>query len=132
MTRPRFRFRFSFLLVSLWMAGCATDPSSDQVAVGEWGGVNVDLQVSASGATAQFKCGALGAIDGPIALDNAQHFDVSGTYDPKLVLGGPRSARFTGTVNGTRMTLTVEVEGQPIGTFELTFGSPGSFEACNF
>jgi len=125
-------FLFLLLFVSLFAAGCTTGPTDARVATGEWGGTNVDLRVSDTASSARFKCGALGEITGPLVLDGSGHFDISGTYDPVLVLGGPRPARFTGTVNGTNMTLSVEAEGQPVGTFQLAFGIAGSFEPCNF
>jgi hypothetical protein len=129
MTRHTFRFLFPLFLLA---SGCTTGPTDNQVAMGEWGGTNIDLRVAAASASMQFKCGALGEVAGPIPLNNASQFDVPGTYDPVLVLGGPRTARFTGSVTGTNMTLILEVEGQQLGTYQLTFGVPGSFEPCNF
>jgi hypothetical protein len=127
-----FLFPFSFLSLLFLSTGCATEPTDNQVAMGEWGGTNIDLRVAAASASMQFKCGALGEIAGPIPLSGANQFDVAGTYDPVLVLGGPRTARFTGSVKGTNMTLILEVEGQQVGTYQLQFGIPGSFEPCNF
>jgi hypothetical protein len=126
--------KHAFLLSSffLFLAACTTDPTGESVATGEWGGTNVDLRITDTGASAQFKCGALGEIGAALVLDSAHRFDAAGTYDPKVVLGGPRPARFTGMVSGTTMTLNVEVEGQSIGSFQLSYGIPGSFEPCNF
>jgi hypothetical protein len=124
--------KLPLLLTGLLFAGCATDPGDVLVAAGPWGGTNVELQVSDRGASALFKCGALGTVDEPLALDGGGRFDAVGTYDPKLVLGGPRPARYRGTVSGTTMTLRLEVGGVGIGPYSLTEGSGGSFEVCNY
>lgn len=128
------RRAFSFLLLTLLLlvSACATEPTEDGVPIGEWGGTNAAMRVSAAGASLQFKCGALGEIAGPLLLDGSRRFDVSGTYDPVLVLGGPRAARFTGSVSGTDLTLTLVVEGQQVGTYQLRFGVPASYEPCNY
>lgn len=132
MTRHALPFLFLFLCCFFLASGCSTAPTDARVATGEWGGTNIDLRVSAAGTSLQFKCGALGEVAGPLPLNRANQFDVAGTYDPILVLGGPRTARFSGVVNGTNMTLTLELEGQQLGTYQLTFGIPGSFEPCTF
>lgn len=115
----------------LLLTACGTN-GSVTVPTGTWGGRNIGLEVSASGASAQFKCGATGQLDGGLSLDDAAHFAVSGTYEPKLVTGGPRSAQYRGSLNGGRMSLTVQVGADVIGSFELTQDQPGSFEVCNF
>jgi hypothetical protein len=103
----------------------------DSVPAGTWGGRNAVLAVTASGATAQFKCGATGTISVPLRL-HASTFDVPGTYRSLLVNAGPQPARFAGSVSGSSMTLDVTVGGQSIGTFALTMGTAPSFDVCNF
>jgi hypothetical protein len=103
-----------------------------RVATGLWGGHNVELQVEDMGATAQFKCGAVGQVNGRLTLDSSARFDAAGTYDPKLVLGGPRTARYTGSLQGDRLVLNVEVEQTTIGPFDLQQGQRGAFDVCNF
>jgi hypothetical protein len=122
----------SLFLASLCFAACSTEPSATSVPLGEWGGTNAELSVSTTGASALFKCGALGTLDEPLALDRGGSFDVPGTYDPKLVLGGPRAARYRGTVRGRQMTLRLDVGGELVGPYSLTEGSAPSFDACNF
>jgi hypothetical protein len=102
------------------------------VAPGEWGGTNVELLVTDSGASATFKCGAVGSVVGPLMVDEAGRFTASGTYEPKLVQGGPRPAQYAGSVNGTHLTLQVQVATDTTQTFELTQGQPAAFEPCNY
>ena len=109
-----------------------SDPTPSQVPTGDWGGKNAELLVTASGATAQLKCGASGQITLPLRLDAAGRFTASGTYDPKLVQGGPRPATYTGRLTGSQLELTIEVESSALGPFTLLRGQPASFDVCNF
>jgi hypothetical protein len=114
------------------LASCVSDPTPAQVPVGDWGGTNADLVVTESGATAQFKCGASGQIPLPLRLDASGRFTASGTYDPRLVQGGPRPATYTGRVSGSQLELTVEVDGSALGPFTLFPGRAAAFDVCNF
>jgi hypothetical protein len=116
----------------LALTACSSGSGEMSVAKGVWGGHNIELQVDDAGATAQFKCGAFGQVNGGLALDASSHFDAGGTYDPKLVLGGPRAARYTGSLRGDRLVLNVEVEQTTIGPFDLQQGQKGTFDVCNF
>ena len=115
-----------------FLAGCADDPGPAELAAGTWGGRNIELHVEDQLATVLFKCGAAGRVDGTIVLEASSRFSVSGTYDPALVQGGPRPAHYTGTVEGSRLTLDVLVDQATLGPFELQQGQPGTFEPCNF
>ena len=119
-------------LAVLVLAACGGDPGDLKVAQGIWGGQNIELQVESGGATAQFKCGAVGLVNGPLVLDTSGHFTASGTYEPKLVTGGPRPAAYSGSLSGRSLALNVEVEQTVIGPFELQQGQKGTFEPCNF
>jgi len=93
------------------------------VLVGVWGGVDIQLTVTASGATLQRHC-ASGTINQPMTLDGTGHFDVPGVY---VVTAGPNfthPARYSGTTDGHTMTLTIVQtdDGQTVGPFTLTFG----------
>jgi hypothetical protein len=120
------------VLCCLALAGCASDPTPPQVPSGDWGGRNAELVVTASGATSHFKCGANGEIASPLSLDTTGRFTAQGTYDPRLVQGGPRPATYTGRLNGSEMELTVEVEDSALGPFTLHRGEAASFDVCNF
>lgn len=124
--------RSLFVLSSLIVAGCAGNAGVLKLASGEWGGQNIDLQVSETGATAQFKCGAVGKLTEPLNVDANGHFTTGGTYEPKLIQGGPRAAQYDGTLSGARMLLSVRVANDTLGPFDLTQGQAGTFEPCNF
>jgi hypothetical protein len=115
------------------LAGAACDREGVvSVAPGEWGGTNVELLVTDNGASATFKCGAVGRLVGPLMVDGSGRFDASGTYEPKLVQGGPRPARYSGSLNGMHLTLQVQVANDASQTFELTEGQPAAFDPCNY
>jgi len=119
------------LLLCVALSGCSSSPTPVEVPAGDWGGRNVDLVVTDTGASAQFKCGASGVIAVPLRLDSSGAFTVAGTYDPKLVLGGPRPATYTGQLSGLQLVFTIQVEGSTIGPFALVKGWAASFDVCN-
>ncbi len=112
--------------------------SAPVVAAGVWGGPHVRLQVNADGAEIEYDC-AQGTLTGPLALDAAGRFSVTGTHAAEH--GGPvrlgeepssQPARYTGSVQGQTLTLTVTlVDGQQqIGTFILTQGHESRLFKC--
>jgi hypothetical protein len=118
------------MLVTLLLAGCSSDRMD--VPAGSWGGANVELEVTATGASARFGCGAVGRIDGALRVDGIGAFSVDGTYEPRLVLGGPRAAHYTGRIRGTSMHLAVAIGSAAPQGFDLVAGRAGSFDPCNF
>jgi hypothetical protein len=124
------RRRLSLTLLLLAAAACTPSPVS--VPKGEWGGRNMSLFVDAAGASASFECGAQGRINQPLVLNDSGTFDLGGTFDPVVVNGGARAARYTGTLSGTMMQVTVSLDGGSIGTFEVDEGQPASFDVCNY
>jgi hypothetical protein len=103
-----------------------------KVPEGEWGGRNLDLVVSATGASGTFKCGAMGRIDQPLVLDPSGGFELPGTYDPVLVSGGPRPAVYSGSLSGSTLQVTVTSQGVAVGTFQVAQGRAAAFDVCNF
>ena len=110
----------------------------DQVVVGTWGGEHVALELAADGGRIEYDC-AHGELAEPFAVDRAGRFDVTGSHTAEH--GGPvrddetsvaRPARFTGNVDGGRMTLTVLLTdtGEKLGTFTLTRGLVGRLTKC--
>jgi hypothetical protein len=97
----------------------------------------VRLDVSAAGATVEFDC-AHGTVDQPMTLDAEGRFDARGTYVREH--GGPvrpdeiedsRPARYTGSVSGRSMSLTVVLDdGGRLGPFALTLGDEGRLVKC--
>lgn len=122
-------------LAALVVAGCAacsTDYTAVPVSPGDWGGANVELHVTETGATALFKCGAMGTLTAPLTLDSSAHFTTGGTYESRLVQTGPQPATYLGAVTADRLMLTVRLDGQSLGPFDLQLDQPPTFEPCNF
>jgi hypothetical protein len=103
---------------------------------GLWGGLHVTLQISGDSATLDFDC-ASGSIKDPILLDSSGRFDVVGSYDrqgPGPTRRGAKTesdARYSGTVNGNTMKLSVQLPGgSEILEFSLTRGREGKVTKC--
>ena len=110
----------------------------DHVAGGTWGGEHVALEVAADRGRIEYDC-AHGELAEPLAVDRAGRFDLTGSHTAEH--GGPvrddetsvaRPARFTGNVDGGRMTLTVLLtdSSEKLGTFTLTRGLVGRVTKC--
>jgi hypothetical protein len=121
--------------LALFLSACGSNMSNVDpplpVPNGQWGGQNIDLQVTDMGAAVTFRCGAKGNISQPLTVDSFGRFDRAGTYDPVLVAGGPRPARYVGSLSGSTMIVTASTDGGMIGTFSLTKGRAPSFDVCN-
>ncbi|HEV2764008.1 MAG TPA: hypothetical protein VGV38_13580 [Pyrinomonadaceae bacterium] len=110
-----------------------------KVAAGTWGGRSVRLTVTDGGnAAVEFDC-AHGTLK-ELQLDAGGSFDVAGTF---VAEGGParedegeqpkgKPARYSGQVEGDRMTLRVRLEGSDVRlpSFTLTRGEQGSLTKC--
>jgi hypothetical protein len=125
------RRRVSFALPLLLAAACSKS-SPLNVPKGEWGGRNVSIFVDDAGASLGFKCRAQGRINQPMVVNDTGSFDLVGTYDPVVVLGGARSARYTGTLSGTTIQITVSLDGGSVGTFTAEQGKPATFDVCTY
>ena len=112
--------------------------TAETVERGTWGGDHIRLEVTDSGAKVEYDC-AHGTIDQEIVADAQGRFDVRGTQVREH--GGPvrrgetadtHPARFSGTVEGNKMSLTVtETDtGTEIGTFTLGYGENGRIMKC--
>ncbi len=111
---------------------------SKRVLKGMWGGEHVSVEVTANGAFINFDC-AHGAIDKSFVTDRNGKFDVKGTYE--IERPGPqragqesnsRPARYTGSIKGTEMTLTIILtdKNETVGTFTLTHGAFPQIVKC--
>ena len=136
----------SLLLLALWQGascrsvGMATmSQEQRRVATGQWGGQNVQLDVTEDGAQLRFSC-ARGKIEQPLTLDAEGRFSAKGTFVAQGM--GPtreddppksRAAVYSGAVRDNLMTLTVTVADskEEGGTFELTQGKPGHIRRCH-
>jgi len=105
---------------------------------GVWGGQHISAEVTEGGATFEFDC-ARGAITQAIVLDGSGKFDVPGKFATEHA--GPvqrdqenndRGVRYSGSVNGQEMTLTITDTNskQVIGTFTLQHGGEGRLRKC--
>lgn len=110
----------------------------NRLPTGSWGGNHVALEVSANGASIEFDC-AHGAINESFTVDNNGRFDLRGTYEierpgPQRIGRSPNSnaVRYTGSVNGTTMTLTITLidRNEVVGTFTLTHGRAPRIVKC--
>jgi len=106
------------------------------VQAGQWGGEGIVMTVTADGAHIEFSC-AHADITQPMTLDANGQFSVMGTYVQEH--GGPsfgndqgRPASFTGSTDGTKMTITVTYtdDNTKVGTWTAGFGSPGKIVKC--
>jgi hypothetical protein len=79
---------------------------------GAWGGDDIRLTITATGASLEFDCAA-GSIDAPFLTDASGHFDLPGSiwFTPPVPFENwqpdKSPARYSGVVDGNRMTLTV-------------------------
>ncbi len=115
----------------------ATTGKMDHARTGTWGGKDVSVNITETGATVEYSC-AEGTISQPIMLDKNGNFDVKGVYVAEH--GGPvrigednsRPARYSGRIDGDKMTLTVTLtdKKETIGTYALTYGAITHLVKC--
>lgn len=116
---------------------CAGPSGAGRIATGPWGGEHVALTVRDGGAKVEFDC-AHGRVDEALVLDDRKQFDARGVFVRER--GGPVRkdqadaevpARYTGTVEGDAMTLTVSPEGSDsVGPFSLAKGAHPRLFKC--
>jgi hypothetical protein len=103
---------------------------------GVWGGAHININVGAKSAAIEYDC-AHGAIDGPLTIDKAGNFNLRGTHVAER--GGPvragessegQPATYTGSIQGTTMTLTLKVGDSEPETFTLEKGKTGELVKC--
>ncbi len=106
---------------------------------GVWGGEQIRMEVSDTGAEIEFGC-ARGTISQRLELDEKGRFKVQGIYmaespAPAAVDGGAGGpgvkATYTGTLSGSSLRLQVFIEGQDTPrTFDLVQGDQGHLAKC--
>lgn len=105
---------------------------------GDWGGEHISLKLTGGGGSFELDC-AHGTIDEPLSTGGDGSFDVRG----RLVMerGGPvvegerpdsHPARFTGRVDGQRMTMRIVLtgSGESVGDFSLEHGRDPQLTKC--
>jgi hypothetical protein len=123
--------RLGLVLLAIASSNCGGSSSSSPQAIppGEWGTLGVEMMAGSSGAALTFCC-STGQIPPPLTLDPEGNFDLQGTL---TLTGGPvpvdgfkpEQARYTGSVNGNTLNLTVSSPGQN-ASYVLTFGKPNT------
>jgi hypothetical protein len=137
---------FALILFALWQNGsCRVDKTvamskeQNRVAAGDWGGQNVRMNVTETGARLQFTC-ARGSIEEPLVLDNEGRFSAKGVFTadamgPLRKDNPPKSgpALYNGTVSDTKMTLTITFieTKEKAGEYSLEYGKPGRVWRCH-
>ncbi|MGB9177819.1 MAG: hypothetical protein WCB68_01135 [Pyrinomonadaceae bacterium] len=119
-------------------AGTSQNRRARQLQAGEWGGTHISLQVNGSDTTIEYDC-AHGTIDQPLTLDRRGRFSAKGTHAREHA--GPirrgeqsnaRPARYTGWINGNRMTLKVTLTdtNEMLGPYTLVRGREPRIVKC--
>ncbi|MGD8278647.1 MAG: hypothetical protein PVH00_11500 [Gemmatimonadota bacterium] len=116
------------------LLACQSDPTGP-LGPGSWGGTGASLSVGPDSTTFEFDC-AHGVVRGTIDLDQGR-FRQLGEY---VVEGGPvpdeppdaKPAIYAGTVNGSTLLLSVEVDGFTaiVGPYTLRRGSAPLLRKC--
>ena len=116
------------------LLACQSDPTGP-LGPGVWGGTGASLEVTRDSVMFEFDC-AHGVVRGTIDLDRGR-FEQRGEY---VTEGGPvpndppppRSALYTGTVNGASLFLSVLVDGFTgvVGPFPLRHGAAPLLRKC--
>ena len=116
----------------------AATEMTQKVQSGTWGGQHILLEVSENGAELTFDC-AHGTIDQQMTVDSAGRFDLHGTFASEHAgpirsgeEGNSRPAKYTGRVEGQKMTLTVTLPDSKddLGTFSLKHGEQPNLTRC--
>ena len=115
----------------------ADPPRGRRVPVGDWGGARAGLTVEDKGARLELDC-AHGTIGQRLTMDAKGAFQADGRYFREH--GGPTlrdekneglAARYSGTVSGRSLTLTVKLgDGETLGPYALALGRPPRLMKC--
>lgn len=130
--------RFLAIVFAALALGACMTPVVQGPVTGEWGGERVGLTLDRGGGRIEYDCAA-GTISGPVFAARDGRFVAVGTHTPGL--GGPDRigyvppsypARYSGTVNGDRMSLRVAVPSRDLnlGPFRLRRGDPPQLVKC--
>ncbi|HWX41388.1 MAG TPA: hypothetical protein VN345_09590 [Blastocatellia bacterium] len=93
--------------------------------IGVWGstGDKVKVTVTDTQIMADGLC-FTGMIPQTLIADAMGNFNLTGTFSPMIGPAGiPQSAQYSGSINGTTMTLSITTSSTTLGPFTLTFGN---------
>ena len=128
----------SLLAIAVLSATVASPQTKENETAEIWGGPDVQMALSADGATLEFDC-AHGVIQQAVKPNAKGEFSAAGTYTPER--GGPimrdnpprdLAAVYKGTIQGDTMQLEAVIsdkDRQP-QPFTLTRGQPGRVRKC--
>jgi hypothetical protein len=126
--------RIGLILSVAALAACHNTLTVPTEIVGTWGGDNAGLIASDTSAHVHIGC-TLGDTKEIIRPDASGHFDVPGTYNVDAFpvnRGIDHPARFTGSVAGITMTLTVTLTdtARTLGPVTLIYGKEPKMGPC--
>lgn len=130
----------SLTFMGVFVAACGGLTTPNQaLSPGLWGGVGIQMTVTATGAVIDYGCD-VGTIEQPLIPDEFGKFSTAGSYS--FGRGGPRqpndpplkahSARYDGASDGRLLQLTVILPelSRKVGDFQLERGRPASLQRC--
>ena len=107
-----------------------------RISTGLWGGPHIRMKVHAKSAAIEYDC-ATGVIDGPLYVNADGHFNLRGIHRSER--GGPvraddsgkgAPATYSGSIEGSTMTLTLKIGDGDEETFKLEKGKEGELFKC--
>jgi hypothetical protein len=113
-------------------------PNDGKIAIGTWGGDTAGMIVSDTSFHLHIGC-TFGDASGRVPLDANGRFDVSGSYMLRafpIAIGPTVPARFTGQVDGSRLTITATVNDTVqkktvvLGPVSVTYKQEPKMRAC--
>ncbi len=124
--------RHIFTLLVLILVSMETFAQARTVKPGQWSGDSAQVTVTKTAVAFDFGCSA-GSTALPLRIDKHGAFRLKGTYTsgtganpPAGMQPQPQSVFFVGTINGSKMTLSIDFPNseRPSPTYELVAGPP--------
>ena len=120
------------------LVACTGSNTPTELPLGVWGGQNVSLTVSTTGASVELDC-AHGTVDEAPLLDSQGQFNLRGTYVREH--GGPirdgepedsQPALYFGQLEGSRVTISIRLtdEGIQLGPYAAHLGQQPRLFKC--
>ncbi|HTJ22866.1 MAG TPA: hypothetical protein VL383_10760 [Gemmatimonadaceae bacterium] len=113
-------------------------PFDGNLPLGNWGGENAGMIVSDTAMHLHIGC-TYGDVSGRVPLGNGGQFDVAGSYTLRaypIALGPAVPARFTGRLDGAKVTITATVDDTVehktvvLGPATVTYGAEAKLGPC--
>ena len=139
--RKRGLARLCLAAVALACSSAATTtvpPFDGNLPLGNWGGENAGMIVSDTAMHVHIGC-TYGDVSGRVPVGTAGQFDVAGSYMLRaypIAIGPTVPARFTGRLDGAKVTITVTVTDTVkdttvvLGPVTVTYGAEAKLGPC--